>query len=69
MSWFYSVKQRGSSALEKESPAAERLALARRALGLTAAHGGDGIGCLCPLAGRRAPDLACGAATQQHFGL
>ena len=52
----------------RRSPEAEELMLARCALGLTTAHGGDGVGHLCPLAGRRAPDLACGAAAQ-HFGL
>ena len=52
----------------RHSPEAEELMLARCAVGLTTAHGGDGVGHLCPLAGRRAPDLACGAAAQ-HFGL
>ena len=52
----------------RRSPEAEELMLARCALGLPTAHGGDGVGHLCPLAGRRAPDLACGAAAQ-HFGL
>ena len=46
------------------SPEAEELMFARRSLGLSLADGGDGVGHLCPIAGRRAPELACGAATQ-----
>ena len=59
MSWFYSVKQRGSSALEKESPAAERVALARRALGLTAAHGGDRVPLISRVVQQRSSILGC----------
>ena len=48
------------------SQEAEHLNAARRLLGLSASDGGDGFGFLCPLAGRRAPELACGAA-RDHF--
>lgn len=41
------------------SPAAEQLRIARSMLGLSASDGGDGSSFLCPMAGRRAPDLAC----------
>ena len=48
------------------SQEAEQLLAARTMLGLKGASGGDGANFVCPLAGRRAPDLACGAATE-HF--
>ena len=45
---------------------AEQLRVARSMLGLCATDGGDGDAFLCPMAGRRAADLACKAA-QSHF--
>ena len=48
------------------SEEAEQLAAARAFMGLSTADGGDGSGFVCPMAGCRAPELACGAA-QTHF--
>ncbi|CAE7825398.1 SHE10 [Symbiodinium sp. CCMP2456] len=48
------------------SQEAEHLNAARHLLGLSASNGGDGFEFLCPLAGRRAPELACGAVSE-HF--
>ena len=50
----------------KASTEAAELRAARGRLGLASSHEGDGVGFTCPLAGCRAPDLACGAA-KQHF--
>ena len=36
--------------------------LCRKLLGLVAKDGGDGVGFVCPYAGCRSPELACGAA-------
>lgn len=54
-------RQRAEYSLE-----AEQLKAARSVLGLSAADGGDGVSFVCPMAGRRAPDLACKAALR-HF--
>ena len=56
----------GSSSSSQKKPS---LTVARRMLGLCAADGGDGVGHVCPFAGRRSAHLDCGAVEELFSSL